>query len=257
MFFPCFRNHHHDSVRQRVAAHHQQFERIVKSGGIGLTGVDQGPYFLQVLAQQRRGNPFFTGQHPVIVAAYRVDFAIVRNHAERVRQVPLRKGVGGKTLMHQGQCRNAARILQVFVVDPDLIGKQQPFVHDRARRHGDCVIALGVLQFQALDCVGGPAANNEETALQSVCHQDIAAPADKYLAYHRFLLAHGRRHRHIGIDRHVAPAEDHLPLAANGALDLFLACGTGRAFARQKNHADAIFTGPRQSYTLFRHFLAV
>ena len=33
---PGFRNHHHDGVRQRVAALHQEFERVVEAGGVGL-----------------------------------------------------------------------------------------------------------------------------------------------------------------------------------------------------------------------------
>jgi hypothetical protein len=36
--FPGFGNHHHHRVRQRVAAHHQQFERVVERRGIGLPG---------------------------------------------------------------------------------------------------------------------------------------------------------------------------------------------------------------------------
>ena len=40
---PGFRNHHHDGVRQRVAALHQEFEGVVETGGVGLAFVGDRP----------------------------------------------------------------------------------------------------------------------------------------------------------------------------------------------------------------------
>jgi hypothetical protein len=50
----------------------------------------------------------------------------VGNVAERVGQIPGREGVGRETLVHQGQRRNRALILQVEVILANLIGQQQP-----------------------------------------------------------------------------------------------------------------------------------
>ena len=47
---PRFRNHHHHGVRQRVAALHQEFERVVEAGGVGLAFIGNGPQPRDVLA---------------------------------------------------------------------------------------------------------------------------------------------------------------------------------------------------------------
>ena len=41
--FPRFGDHHHDGMRNRIAAHHQEFERIVERRRIGLAVVNQRP----------------------------------------------------------------------------------------------------------------------------------------------------------------------------------------------------------------------
>ena len=42
-----------------------------------------------------------TRRHAVHIAAQGVDFAVMGDHAERVRSIPSWEGVGGETLMHQ------------------------------------------------------------------------------------------------------------------------------------------------------------
>ena len=49
---PRFRNHHHHRVRQRVAALHQEFERVVEAGGVGLAFVGDRPQLVEVVAEQ-------------------------------------------------------------------------------------------------------------------------------------------------------------------------------------------------------------
>jgi hypothetical protein len=107
--FPGFGNHHHHGLRHRVARHHQQFQRIVEAGGVGLAFIDQREQLLQVVAQHGRLHHAFAGAHPVEVALDGVDLAVVREQAVRVGQRPLREGVGGEALMHQGQRGDAAR----------------------------------------------------------------------------------------------------------------------------------------------------
>jgi len=59
-----------------------------------------------------------------------------------------------------------------------------------------------------------------------------------------------------GVDRHVAPAEQHLALVLDGALDLVLAGDARSRVARQEHHADAVLADFRQLHALARHFLA-
>ena len=85
---PGFRNEQHHGVCHGVTTGHQQFQRIVKTGGVGLTLGNQWPEFLQVVSKQLRGHRLATGVHPVDVAAHGIDLAIVGDHAERMCQVP-------------------------------------------------------------------------------------------------------------------------------------------------------------------------
>ena len=48
---PGFRHHQHHGVRQRVATGQQQFQRIIKGGGVRSTVADQRPQLIQICAQ--------------------------------------------------------------------------------------------------------------------------------------------------------------------------------------------------------------
>ena len=48
---PGFRNQHHRRVRQRVAAAHQEFERVVEAGGVRLALVGDRPQLGDVVAE--------------------------------------------------------------------------------------------------------------------------------------------------------------------------------------------------------------
>ena len=63
---PGFRNHHHHGVRQRVAALHQEFERVVETGGVRLALIGDRPELVDVVAEQRRGHRGLTRRHPVV-----------------------------------------------------------------------------------------------------------------------------------------------------------------------------------------------
>jgi hypothetical protein len=74
---------------------------------------------------------------------------------------------------------------------------------------------------------------------------------------HRLLLAHGGRHRHVAVDRHVAPAQQHLAFGLDRALHFLLAGQARGVLLRQEDHADAVFAGRRQRDALLGHFFAV
>ena len=97
---PRLRNHHHHCVGERIAAHGEKFERVVEAGGVGLAFVGDRPQLLDVGAELRRRDRGLARRHPVVVAAQRIDLAVMRDHAVRMRQRPGRECVGGKALMH-------------------------------------------------------------------------------------------------------------------------------------------------------------
>ena len=51
---PRLGNHQHHRVRERIAAHHEQLERVVERRRVGLAVVDQRPELVQVVAEHRR-----------------------------------------------------------------------------------------------------------------------------------------------------------------------------------------------------------
>ena len=181
----------------------------------------------------------------------------MRDHPIRVRQRPFGEGVGREALVYQRQRRFAARVLQVAVILADLVGQQQALVDDGPCRHRRHEIFLAVQQVQRLDRVAAGFADYVQLALQRVGHHDVRAAADEQLADHRLLVAHRGRHRHLGIDRDVAPAQHHLALGQRGALQFLLAGDARGVLLRQEHHADAIFARRRQLDALLGHLLAI
>ena len=100
---PGLGDHQHHRVRERIASHHQQLERVVERRGIGLAVVDQRPDLVEVLAQHRARDAVLARTDPVDVAAQRVDLAVVADEPERVGQVPRRERVGREALVHHRQ----------------------------------------------------------------------------------------------------------------------------------------------------------
>ncbi|EXI75851.1 MAG: hypothetical protein AW07_00779 [Candidatus Accumulibacter sp. SK-11] len=251
--FPRLGNQHHHRMRQRVAAHHQQFQRVVERCRVGLSRVDQWPDLLEVAGQQGRRCPLLARAHPIVIAAQRVDLAVVCNHPEGMRQLPRREGIGREALVDQRHRRNATRVPEVGIVLANLISQQQALVDDRPRRHRRLVELLAMLESERADRVCRPAADDVQLALQGIGDHHIRPTADEDLADHRLARTHCRRHRHRSIDRHIAPAEHHLMLRANGALDFLLACQARRRLLRQEHHTHAIVAGRWQLDALARH----
>ncbi len=158
--------------------------------------------------------------------------------------------------MHERERRDAERILEVAVVLADLVGEEQALVDDGARRHRRLVELLAVFETERANRVRGTAADDVELALERVGDHHVDAAADEDLAHDRLARAHRRRHRHLPVDRDVAPAENDLPFATHRALDFLLAGEARGKFLRQEDHADAVVAGARQLHSLFFHFAA-
>ncbi len=165
---PRFRNHQHHRVGQRIPAHDQELEAVVERSRVGLPVVDERPDLVQILAQHRARDSLLAGADPVDVAAQRVDFAVVADESERVREVPRRKRVGREALVHHRQCRHHALVLEVEEILADLVREQHPLVDECARRHRRHVELLAVAQLQRLDRVARLLADDVELALQRV-----------------------------------------------------------------------------------------
>ena len=157
--------------------------------------------------------------------------------------------------MDERERRHDARVLQVLVVRPDLVGQQHALVDDRARRHRRHVELLAVGELERLDGVAGRLADDVELALERVGDRDLGPAPDEHLPDDRLELP--RRLGEVGaVDRYVAPAEQHLALVLDRALDLVLAGEARGRFPREEHHADAVLAEGRQRDALPRELLA-
>ncbi len=242
---PGFRNHHHDGVRQRVAALHQEFERVVEAGGVGLPLIGDRPQPGDVLAVKLRMHRGLAGRHPVDVAAQRVDLAIMGDHPVRMRQRPGREGVGREALMHQRQRALEIGLAQVGIVLAELVGEEHALVDHGAARHRHRVIAGQAAVAALIDRLRDRLAQDVELALEFVVGLDRAVAADEHLHVRGLGRLDGFAERGI-VGRHVAPAEQHqsfvLDLVGDDALDDL---APGRLL-RHEQRADGVVARLRQ-----------
>ena len=239
---PGLGHHHHHGVGERVATLHQQFERVVEAGGVGLAFVGDRPQLVDVVAEQRRGHRALPRRHPVDVAAQRVDFAVMRDVAVRMRQRPGREGVGREALMHQRDGALEIRIVQIGIIGAELIGQEHALVDDRPARDRHRVIARRAALDAPVDRVGDRLAQDIEPALELVFGELRLALADEDLRVERL----GRLDRfaeRLVVLRDVAPAEQHEALADDHVLvDVADDLAPVRV-ARHEQLADGVFAG--------------
>ena len=236
---PRLGDEHHHRVSERIAALHEELERVVETGRVRLALVGDGPQLGDVVAEQLRLDGRLTGRHPVHVAAQRVDFTVVRNHAVGVRKTPGREGVRGEALMHQRERALESRIAEILVVGAKLGNEHHALVDDGAAGHGDRIILCGLAATQRLDGVGGGLAGDVKPTLEVVLIRHARAAADERLTHGRLDSFH--RVAEIGIvDGSVAPAQKGEPLLAQHATNDRLNLSAGAGVARHEELTDAV-----------------
>ena len=115
MIRPRLGDQHHERVRQRTPAEHQQLEGVVQLGGVAAVRVDDRQRGRQVGAEQLGTKQLLPRPHPVLVALHGVDLAVVHQVAVGMGAVPARKGVGGEPRVHQGDRRFHGGMIQFRV----------------------------------------------------------------------------------------------------------------------------------------------
>ena len=183
------------------------------------------------------GQPGFARLHPGAVAEQRVDLAVVGQQAERLGQLPGREGVGRVALVVDGERRSRSR---------DRAGRgRRPAAG--ARRTGPCRPGCGWTarrrrsrsayrpsrSARALDVLAGQV----QRAVRTRRRRAGVAGHDQRLANARQRRARGRAEL-IGVDRHVAPAEQ-AQARARAARASTTARSRRRVGWRQEEHAHA------------------
>ena len=252
---PRLRDHHQHRVRERAAGENEELEHVVERGGVALPLVDERKQLLQVVAEQIRPAQRLARAHPVDVAPQRVDLPVVGDVAVGVRQRPRREGVGAEPRVDEGERRLEVRVRQVGEHRLDLVGDEHPLVHDGVRRQARDIeeVALGRIElvhgqadalpddvepaFEAGACPAG-------TGVRRLGRRRRGA-ADEHLPHHRLAAAGGRPERGA-VRRHVAPAQQALPLFIDDSREEVLDAAPLARVPRQEHHADAVLAGAGQ-----------
>gem|GEM_PF-6846870 len=236
---PGFRNHHHHRVGKRIAARHQKFERVVESRGVRNVVADQRPELLQIRAQTFGTHVVAAGVHPIHVAAERVDFAVVAQVAERLRQGPTREGVGGEPLMRHGNGGFHALVRQILEIDRQIGPQDHALVADGPggeRNHIE-VVATGFARIP--QAMMRPLANNEKFALESGFRGGVFPPADEEHLDRR-LVGLDRTTKAGIVHRNIPPTQKALTFRGRGFLDRRDRRRANPLVSRQENQTDGI-----------------
>ena len=251
---PRLGDQHHHRVRERIAAAHQELERIVEAGGVGLALVGDRPQLGDVGPEQLGIDARLPRRHPVDVAAQGVDFAVVGDHPVGMGEPPGREGVGGETLMDQRQRRLEARVGEVLVVARQLLNQHHALVDDGAARHRHGIILGDSVAAERVDAVRDHLAQDEQLALEGLFVGDGGAPADEHLALRR--LDRLDALAEVGIvDRDVAPADQVAGFGGDRFGDDRLGALARLGVARHEELADGVVSGRGQGEAELGAFL--
>jgi hypothetical protein len=213
LVLPRLRHHHHDRVRQRAAGEVQQLDGLVERGGVAAPGRDdreQRRQVAQLLALQLR----LARAHPVAVALHGVDLAVVRDHAERLRQRPGRERVRRVPRVHERELRGEALVLQVGVERLELEGRDHALVDERpARQRHEVHLELAL---DALAQAEGQPVQAHGGERRAGLVGEVAPDVELLDRGHR---GAGERADLVGLHRDGAPADDRQVLLARDVGD--------------------------------------
>ena len=245
---PGLRDQHHHGVRERVAAAHQELERVVEAGGVRLALVGDRPQLGDVVAEQAALRRSLPRRHPVDVAAQGVDLAVMGDHPVGMGELPSRERVGGEALVHEREGALEARVLQVAVVAADLRDQHHALVDDGPGRQADRVVALGARILAVVDGVRDDLAGHEQAPLESLLVGDAFGPPDEDLPVQGLGRLDGFAEVAV-VDRHVAPAEQDQALVGDRPLDRFAHQRETVRIARHEQMADSVMSRLRKGET--------
>ncbi len=251
---PGLGNHHHHRMRERIAALHQEFERVVETGGVGLALVGDRPQLVDVVTEPVGRHRGLARGHPVDVAAQRIDLAVVRDHPVGMRERPSRKRVGGEALVHERERALEILVVEIGIIGGELVGQEHALVDDGAAGDRHRIVAGKPALLACIDRIRHRLAQDVEPALELLLVLDLLAATDEYLQVHGFGRLHRLPERRI-VGRHLAPAEERHALALDhlgiDVADHLPPVG----IARHEQGADRVFAGLGQTETEPRRLL--
>ncbi len=195
----CRWNQDAHRLEQVHAAGLQQFEHVVERLRVRTIQRDHRVELGEV--EVGRAPGVRARLRPGAVAGDGVDLAVVRQQAERLRQRPARRGVGGEALVEHHHARRQVGALQVRIQLRKPVRQHHALVADARHRQGH---DIEVGQFAQL-LLGAPARQEQRTLEAGGIERHRGLDEHLLHARHRAPceLAAGR-----DVDRHRAPAGD-------------------------------------------------
>ncbi len=231
VLLPRRRDQQAHGPEQIHAAGEEEIQHVVETGGVGARGVDEGGGLLQI-RNERGGELVAARLGPLTVASDSVDFAVVGEITEWLGQRPARAGVGGEALVEDADGRLHADVGEIQIEARQVHRHAQPFVD------GDQVGEADHVEVVVVDALFDAAAHDIEAALKI-----LVDPAGRGVDKDLFNTGQGSLGdgaEHIGIDGHLAPADQAQGLFFQLFVD-DIARLLGQYGVRvQKQHADRI-----------------
>ena len=109
----------------------ENFEDVVETGGVADAFFEDLETFVGGEFAAESG---FAGASPAAIGADGIDFAVVRDVAEGLGELPRRAGVGGVALMENGEGRGEIRSGEIGIKRAQLERSEQTFIDEHARR---------------------------------------------------------------------------------------------------------------------------
>ena len=226
---PSLRHEHHHRMRKATTRSDEKLKHVVQASRVTLPRRNQRQELLQVIADNFAFQLRLASAQAVQVTAQGIDFAVMSEVAERVRQRPRGERIRGVALVNKGNRALEIEIVQVLVETLNLAGQKQALIDDATAAAAANIKTLASLFHQA----------THHIQLNIKCAVIFKSGTVKeHLADMRQGLA-GRAADLFGIHRHLAEIQ-HLHTLGSGNLLDFRVKGIRRKRILHKEHRHAV-----------------
>ena len=242
---PRLRNQHQHRVVDLAPAQRQQLEHVVEVRAVAAEILEDRQQLFDVAPERLGFQLGLARGHGVAVAAQGVDLAVVRQHAERLRQRPGGERVRRIALVHHRHRADHARVRQVRIELRHLRGDHHALVDQRAAREARRVGVRGVVRRLAPQLVLRALARDQQLALKRIARQPALRLGREHLPERGHRGPRRRPHR-LRIRRHLAPAQRAQAFFEQDPLHPRLRIRQFLAARRQEQETHAVLARLRQ-----------
>ncbi len=230
MFFtPGLRHEHHHRMRKATTRSDEELKHVVKAGRVTLPRRNERQKLLQIVADNLALQVRLAGAQAVEVTAQGIDFAVMSEVAERMRQRPSRESIRRITLVNKGNRALEIEIVQILVEALNLARQKQALI--------DNATAAATANVKTLAGLFHQAANHIQLNIERAVGFK-SETVKEHLADMRQRLA-GSAADLFGIHRNLAEVQHRHTLGSGNLLDLRVK-GIRRKRILHKEHRHTI-----------------